>query len=70
MFVAWDYDRVASRGDVGDRWCHVVWDVILWDHVPDVLAQCKCFGLCYELLDGGRVEKDVNVRKKAERVKF
>ena len=68
MFVAGDYDRVASGGDVGDRRCHVVWNVILWDHIPDVLAQCKCFGLCYELLDGWGVEKDVNVRKKAERV--
>ena len=68
MFVARDYDRVASRGDVGDRRCHVVRDVVLWDHIPVVLAQCKCFGLFYELLDGGRVEKDVNVRKKAERI--
>ena len=68
MFVTRDYDRVASGGDVGDRRCHVVWNVILWDHILDVLAQCKCFGLCYELLDGWGVEKDVNVRKKAERV--
>ena len=49
---------------------HVVCDFTLRNRVFDVLEKCVMFCLSDELLDGGMVKEDMDVRNETEGIKF